>query len=301
MFLRKIALVQCLYLLAVIVYGALVRATRSGAGCGAHWPLCNGELVPEIAHYTTAIELGHRLTSGLCLPLALWVLYLAFKQRARLPWAYRFAWGTVLLVIIEALIGAALVLLEHVAYNTSGYRALSISVHLLSSNFLLACALLTWEFSRAGKYHLQRVTPKKWQLVVAGIAILSTNFSGAFTVLADTLFPSASVANSFAESMTEGKHLFVRMRVFHPFFAMLNAALVLFLLDKTVKLRSELDIFRQAILALFLCQALLGLSNILWPAAVALQLSHLLGAELIWLCYVLLSSRALRSHPNSPK
>src|SRR5690606_8937667 len=32
------------YNLAVIVWGAYVRATGSGAGCGSHWPLCNGEV-----------------------------------------------------------------------------------------------------------------------------------------------------------------------------------------------------------------------------------------------------------------
>jgi len=32
---------------AVILWGAYVRATGSGAGCGAHWPLCQGEVVPR--------------------------------------------------------------------------------------------------------------------------------------------------------------------------------------------------------------------------------------------------------------
>ncbi|MEZ4640810.1 MAG: COX15/CtaA family protein [Caldilineaceae bacterium] len=34
------------YNLLVIMWGAYVRATGSGAGCGRHWPVCNGEVIP---------------------------------------------------------------------------------------------------------------------------------------------------------------------------------------------------------------------------------------------------------------
>ena len=288
MSLRKLALVQCWYLLAVIIYGALVRATLSGAGCGAHWPLCNGQVLPEITQLATAIEFIHRLSSGLCLPLALLVLFVAIKQRRLFSTAYGFAWGTLGFVVIEALIGASLVLLEHVAYNRSQYRAVSISIHLLSSNFLLACALLTWNFSKKSHlFTLRSPVPLRYLLTSAGL-ILATNFSGAFTVLADTLFPSASLANSFAESVNSASHLFVRMRIFHPFFAMAAACGVLFLRAKAVRFHQEGERFRQYILGLYLGQGLLGLSNILWPAALLLQLAHLLGAELIWLSFIML-------------
>ena len=50
--------------LLVILWGAYVRATGSGAGCGSHWPLCNGEVVPRSAGLATLIEFTHRATSG---------------------------------------------------------------------------------------------------------------------------------------------------------------------------------------------------------------------------------------------
>ncbi len=31
----------------VALWGAYVRATGSGAGCGSHWPTCNGEILPR--------------------------------------------------------------------------------------------------------------------------------------------------------------------------------------------------------------------------------------------------------------
>jgi cytochrome c oxidase assembly protein subunit 15 len=48
------------------VFGAIVRISGSGMGCGEHWPDCNGTLVPTFTSYTTVVELTHR-----CLAAAL--------------------------------------------------------------------------------------------------------------------------------------------------------------------------------------------------------------------------------------
>jgi heme a synthase len=53
----------CAYLL--IVLGAIVRITGSGMGCGDHWPLCNGHLLPPLEDVGTVIEWSHRLVAGL--------------------------------------------------------------------------------------------------------------------------------------------------------------------------------------------------------------------------------------------
>ena len=53
--------------LLVIVWGAFVRATGSGAGCGKHWPLCDGEVTPPLESTAQLIEFTHRLTSGVAL------------------------------------------------------------------------------------------------------------------------------------------------------------------------------------------------------------------------------------------
>jgi len=54
-----------------ILWGAMVRATGAGAGCGSHWPLCNGQVVPRAPAAETLIEFSHRLTSGLALLLVI--------------------------------------------------------------------------------------------------------------------------------------------------------------------------------------------------------------------------------------
>src|SRR5881628_2539199 len=47
----------------LIILGAIVRITGSGLGCGEHWPLCNGRLLPPL-DLPTLIEYGHRLAAA---------------------------------------------------------------------------------------------------------------------------------------------------------------------------------------------------------------------------------------------
>jgi heme A synthase len=56
------AAAACTYLL--IILGGVVRITGSGLGCGEHWPLCNGKLLPPL-DLPTWIEWSHRLVAGL--------------------------------------------------------------------------------------------------------------------------------------------------------------------------------------------------------------------------------------------
>src|SRR5262249_21494275 len=102
-------------ILGVILWGAFVRATGSGAGCGSHWPLCNGEVVPRSPTAATLIELGHRVTSGLAALLVVGLVAGAWRAFPRGHAVRRCALAALVLMVLEALIGAGLVLLEHVA------------------------------------------------------------------------------------------------------------------------------------------------------------------------------------------
>src|SRR5213594_3431174 len=68
------------YLLMIL--GAIVRITGSGLGCGEHWPLCNGKLLPPL-DLPTLIEYGHRLAaaavSGLVTALAVYAWWLRHR------------------------------------------------------------------------------------------------------------------------------------------------------------------------------------------------------------------------------
>src|SRR3954454_17943714 len=80
---KRLSLFAVAYSILVILWGALVRATGSGAGCGAHWPLCNGVMVQRAPTIQTIIELSHRLTSGIALLLVVGLAGWAFRARSK--------------------------------------------------------------------------------------------------------------------------------------------------------------------------------------------------------------------------
>lgn len=105
------------YNLLVILWGAVVRATGSGAGCGEHWPLCQGVVIPHAAQIATLIEFAHRISSGLAVILVVLLLVLAWRQFPAGHPARRYAAAALVFTLTEGLIGAALVLFGQVGNN----------------------------------------------------------------------------------------------------------------------------------------------------------------------------------------
>lgn len=132
------------YTLVVILVGAYVRATVSGAGCGDHWPLCHGQVVPDAQSEKTLIEFTHRVTSGLAWFLT---LVLALGCRKIRP-ANRYAWWSLVFMTTEGLIGASIVLLELVALDQSKARAVWMVLHLLNTFALLYTLCRTAKMTR---------------------------------------------------------------------------------------------------------------------------------------------------------
>src|SRR5690242_11236117 len=119
-----------LFNLFVIVWGAYVRASGSGAGCGSHWPLCNGEVLPRPHSTEMVVEFTHRITSGVCLLLAVAIAWIGKRDYPRGSLARRGSMAVLILTLMEALLGASLVLLGHVAKDQSLGRVISIALHL---------------------------------------------------------------------------------------------------------------------------------------------------------------------------
>ena len=59
----RLAWTAAIFTYLLIILGAIVRITGSGLGCGEHWPLCNGKLLPPL-DLPTLIEYGHRLVAA---------------------------------------------------------------------------------------------------------------------------------------------------------------------------------------------------------------------------------------------
>ena len=283
------------YNVAVVLWGAYVRATGSGAGCGSHWPLCNGDVVPRGAGAATLIEFSHRLTSGLALLGVLALVIWVWRACGRGHRARRGALWSLLLILVEAGIGAGLVLFELVADNASMARALFMAAHLVNTFFLLAALTLTavWIGDPAPMRFRQR--PRvTLAVVVCVVWLIGAGMSGAVAALGDTLYPSATLADALRADLSPTSHFLLRLRVLHPALAIGAGLLVIFFAlrfagpERTVRLRN-------ALIALVAVQGAVGFVNVLLLAPVWLQLLHLLLADAIWIGFVMLGVAVLRS------
>jgi heme A synthase len=280
--------------LGVIVWGALVRATGSGAGCGSHWPLCNGEVVPRAPSIETLIELSHRLTSGIALLLVVGLVVGAWRRFPSGHLVRRAAATSGVLMILEALIGAGLVLLELVADDVSTARAWWMAGHLLNTFLLVGALTLTaWWATTDERPRLRDQGALPITLGVALVGMLLLGVSGAITALGDTLFPVATFAEGKALTFSPSAHLFVRLRIWHPVLAVTVGVLLAMAATHASLRRPTVRRIGGVLLGLVLVELSVGLANMWLLAPVPLQLVHLLLADLVWMALVVLTASAL--------
>jgi heme a synthase len=278
---------------AVILWGAYVRLTGSGAGCGNQWPLCAGVVShPKIQ---TLIEFTHRMSSAAALVS---VLCLWFWTRLKMPTKHpsRYAAAAALLLIVnEAFLGAFLVLFEHVAQDKSLAHTVSLSLHSMNTMLLLGAITLTAFWTGKPSSNLIQWPPANKTLTLSLILIvLLTGTTGAMAALADTLFPAASLGSSFLQDFSSQSHYLLRLRILHPVTAVIGTLLMAWLLASISRTGNK-SLQRLALLAsfIFLVQLVLGVFNILLLAPMWLQMTHLLTADLLWISLVLLTATSL--------
>lgn len=274
----------------VILWGAYVRISFSGDGCGARWPFCNGQVIPTHMATPMAIEFTHRAMTGVdafaVLAMCIWA-FLAFPRRhaARLYSAL-----SVLFLFIEALLGAGLVLLRLVANNHSGWRALYLSAHLTNTMLLLAALTATaWAASTGIQRVAWRQAPR---LLTGALAVtVAVSITGAIAALGDTLFPAATLASGMAQDFSSTASVLLRLRMIHPVIAVLGAAYLMYVAGRILQ-RSDSGPLRTAatrVLFITLFQLVAGAVNITLLAPLWMQLFHLFVADVLWIAVVLLA------------
>lgn len=272
--------------LLVIVWGGVVRATGSGAGCGSHWPLCNGAVVPLSPGVGTVIEFVHRVTSGAVLMMTVGLVI--FARRTFAPGHQVRRWATITLVfmLIEAAIGAGIVLLELVADNASALRAAYVGGHLVNTLLLVGALTTTLWWAHAPAHPPARSEPRPsiTPLTLCLLLMLIVASTGAVVALGDTLFPHASLAEGIAADRDPTSHFLIRLRVWHPIAAVVLAVSVLALTWRSPLLRARNQAtVRQLIIAAVVLQSGLGVINLLLLAPLSLQMAHLLASNLVWI------------------
>ncbi|MDA1236025.1 MAG: COX15/CtaA family protein [Acidobacteria bacterium] len=280
------------YLVGVILFGAWVRITHSGAGCGNHWPTCNGTVLPLDPSLETAIEFTHRVTSGLCGVFGAVFVAAAWRIYGRGP-VLAGAALTLLFVVFEGLVGAGLVLGELVEDDASVARAVVIAIHLANTLLLTASAAVT-AWCAGG-----RPAPAFRSLAASSfgpalLLIVAASMTGAVTALGDTLFPTQSTLGPGLFDKVRGdlgaaNHFLVRLRAVHPVVAILTAG---WLAKLTAPLAFSLNRGAQRTWARWaftavVAEVCLGLLNIALAAPGWLQLAHLLVAQALWVCLLL--------------
>jgi cytochrome c oxidase assembly protein subunit 15 len=282
------------YLLLVILFGAWVRITHSGAGCGSHWPTCHGHIVPLEPSVETIIEYTHRLSSGLLgifgLVLVTWSARRFGRHRVTAA-----SIVTLLFIVLEAAIGAGLVLKELVASDDSAARAIVISLHLVNTLLLTgSAALAAWWSTDVRPVAPRALGSGTWILAAGLLALVATSMTGAVTALGDTLFPvGATEGVGLFERMTDelspASHFLVRLRIIHPVVAVVAAGIVYGVGawarqhardDRTPRLARGLQ---HGVVA----QVVMGFANIALAAPGWMQLVHLLLAQAVWVALVL--------------
>jgi cytochrome c oxidase assembly protein subunit 15 len=297
--LRRFAWGVLVYFIAVILWGGLVRSTGAGAGCGNHWPLCNGTVLQHSASVETLIEFTHRITSGLSFFCVVGLLVWTLIGTVRGHLARAAAIASVAFTLIEAILGALLVKLGLTAQSQSPLRPAYLALHLTNTLLLLAALTLTAHFlsRRSGFLHggIRLVAP--FTTMLGAFSLLIVGVTGSLAALGDTLFPATSLGLSLAQDFAASSGWLVRWRWTHPAVAFLATLFLVWLLMRAAKRSTPQSGswdnrgLSALVLILLAAQMVLGLLDVFLLAPIWLQIVHLLGADLLWASLVVLTAR----------
>ncbi|MFS4460109.1 COX15/CtaA family protein [Bdellovibrio sp. HCB2-146] len=300
---QKFAGLLLAYTILVILWGAWVRISHSGDGCGDTWPLCHGQLIPEAQRGKTWVEYGHRLMSGIYGFVVIYFWWVARRLYPAKHFARKAALATLIFMITEALLGAKLVLFKLVTTNDTPYRAFVMALHQINSFMLTGAVALAY----AGALEKNILTPasktaRRYQLLPWIIVIIG--ITGAWASLSNSLFPTENLWQGLMDDFSSESHFLVRLRGLHPALALLGGgslALFFWLFAQT----SELDVIKKRSVfmsALIICGILFGIATLFLHAPVWMKITHLCLAHVIWVtllqwvyCYRVSTSNELKS------
>jgi cytochrome c oxidase assembly protein subunit 15 len=276
----------------VVLWGAYVRATGSGAGCGNRWPLCDGDVVGASAKGQTIVEFTHRITSVISSLVVTGLVVWCWRVTKKCDWARYSAVLAAASLANEALLGAALVLLKHVGNDQSAGRILFLCLHFGNTLLLLATLSLTASWLSNGSRSFTLIA--NWRQVSSiGLGLLATmvtGITGAVAALADTLYPATSLPSSLAQDFSSRTPALLRVRLLHPAVATIGACYVLWVIWRSSTGRNRFSRSAIALIILLFVQVGIGMTNVLFLAPVWLQIAHLFVADALSILLVLASA-----------
>lgn len=203
-------------------------------------------------------------------------------------------------MIIEALIGAGLVLFELVAFNSSATRAVIGALHLLNTFVLLGSIMAVIENLEVKSPAVFELYSTRGLLLMLGmVGIILVGMSGAIAALGDTLFPSPTLIEGIRQDFNANAHFLLRLRIWHPVIALLASLSILIGIRLPPPGEMRAPQLQMVLTLLIMTQLLAGLINVLLLAPVWLQILHLLLADLIWLGLIVTIFRTQRLHETA--
>jgi heme A synthase len=285
------------YNIVVILWGAFLRASLSGDGCGQHWLTCGGEVVPTAPQFKTVIEFSHRLSTGLAFIAVLILFIWAFRKFKSGSQVRKMSLAAFGLMIVEALIGAGLVLTGNTAENWTPTRPFWMAAHLITTFSLLAVLTLSAWLASGGKTFSFIARRKTLLLLAAGtLGIFLVGLSGTVAALSSMLFPSATLSESMAKDFSAASHILLRLRISHPIISVLTGAFLIFSAYwLKIKFANHVWINRWTSLLIILVAAQLafGSLTLITLAPIVMQLGHLFLADAVWIVFVLTAANVL--------
>ena len=216
------------YNIAIILWGAYVRISGSGAGCGSRWPLCNGAIIPATAQTQTVIEFTHRVTSAVSLLLVAILLIWCWRRTAAGDWPRYSSVCGLFLLFNEALLGALLVLSDHVGLDPSAAHAVFLCLHFGNTLLLLAALALTagWLSNRERRFVVVRRPQERIGIGLGLVSVMAVGMTGSLASLGDTIFPIGSLRHALMQDFSSSSHVLLRLRLLHPVAAVMGSMYV---------------------------------------------------------------------------
>ena len=294
-----------IFVFAMLVLGGVVRVTESGLGCGDDWPLCSGQWLPPL-ETKAIIEYAHRVAASFLVgPLIAATFAGAWVRYRREPWIFWPALAALVLVIVQALLGAVTVVTELSAHT--------VMTHLAVGELTLACCVLILVMSYRGG---MRAESPAWAVgkvrlfpplaLAATVALFLLLLSGSYltnTASATWACPSWPLcSNEWGGVFPGGKLAIIHMA--HRYVALIAGLLVMYALHLGFRGRTQPPVIRllsMAALGLFAAQVLAG-AGVIWAGFgrdVELRALHLALASGAWALVAALATLSF-SRETSP-
>lgn len=268
----------------LIVFGAVVRVTDSGLGCGSDWPLCNGTIFPPLDNLTAWIEWLHRLFALLIGLFGLGMLVTGWRAyRRRNNAVMNFVGISAVLFVVQSLLGALVVVME--------LPPTFVTLHLGTSMIFLATLIVSALLASRTPQprNADQVTTLVYTNLFFALVIILTGalVRGSGATLACTDWP---LCNGEIFPATQGQLALIHM--LHRFAVLAFAVSLVLLVWQVYKNRQDALSRGLAVgaLVVYLMQAVVGALYVLSVAGATWGALHVGLAATTWALLVILSA-----------